>query len=446
MATGIPSSKSLANQGVFEITYPNKIPFDEVLLGERALLDECQVPDAEGQLYCGDNLAILRTLTDDPRVLGKVDLVYIDPPFATGSNFESRKQTHAYSDDLQGSVFLEFIRQRVILIRELLSDRGSLYLHLDSRMICETKMILDEVFGRKNFRALITRKKSNPKNYTRNSYGNVADYILFYTKTDNYIWNRQTTPPSEKQLKEYRYIDKSGRRHMRVPIHAPGVRNGETGKEWRGMLPPQGKHWQYKPSKLEELDKNGHIYWSATGNPRKKVYLDTHGGVSVQDIWMDFKDAHNQNCKITGYPTEKNPDLLERIIQASSDKDSLVLDCFSGSGTTVDIAGKLERSWIGVDCSFEAISTICQRIVYGTAKMGDFRNCSEEKNEEVLLFPEAKRKFGLSVERSLVDALIKYAQQEDGHQPDTRPELLRLLKLINSESIESSLSVSGGSS
>ena len=107
---------------------------------------------------------------------------------------------------------------------------------------------------------------------------------------------------------------------MRVPLHAPGVRNGETGGEWKGMLPPPGKHWQYKPSTLDQLDADGHIHWSSSGNPRKKVYLDEHEGVSVQDIWMDFKDAHNQNIMITGYPTEKNPELLERIVKASSSR------------------------------------------------------------------------------------------------------------------------------
>jgi len=263
----------------------------------------------------------------------------------------------------------------------------------------EAKIILHEVFGAKNFRSLITRKKSNPKK----SYGNIADYILFYSKTDSYIWNRQTTEPTEEHLKEYRYVDENGRRHMRVPIHAPGVRNGESGKEWRGMLPPPGKHWQYKPSTLDKLDKEGHIHWSANGNPRKKVYLDDHEGASVQDIWMDFKDAHNQNIKITVYPTEKNPELLERIIKASSSEGSIVLDCFAGSGTTLDVAGKLGRRWIGIDESCEAIATICQRIVKGTAKMGSFKDAEPIEKNEILLFEDATRLFGFSVISSMFE-------------------------------------------
>jgi adenine-specific DNA-methyltransferase len=297
-------------------------------------------------------------------------------------------------------------------------------------MICEAKIILDEVFGAENFRAFITRKKSNPKNYTRKSYGNIGDYILFYSKTDSYIWNRQTTEPTEDHLKEYRYVDEKGRRHMRVPIHAPGVRNGETGGEWKGMLPPPGKHWQYKPSTLDKLDAEGHIHWSSSGNPRKKVYLDEHEGVSVQDIWLDFKDAHNQNIKITGYPTEKNPKLLERIIKASSNEGSIVLDCFAGSGTTLDVAGKLGRRWIGMDEGCESMATICQRIVKGTAKMGSFRDAELTRPDELLLFHEKPREFGLSVVCAMLDKLKHYAQQRDESGNDARCELSNMLDLL----------------
>ncbi|MEI7951406.1 MAG: site-specific DNA-methyltransferase [Synechococcaceae cyanobacterium ELA182] len=432
MATGITSFGEPGKLGGFELTYPNKASREEILQGERAgTLIEYRPNASEGDLFCGDNLPILRSLLFDRGMRGKVDLVYIDPPFATGSRFESRKQSHAYSDNLRGAEFLEFLRARLILIHELLSDLGSLYLHLDSRMICEAKIILGEVFGTENFRAIITRMKSNPKNYTSKSYGNIADYILFYSKTSSYIWNRQATELTEDHLKEYRYVDEKGRRHMRVPLHAPGIRNGETGGEWKGMMPPPGKHWQYKPSTLDQLDADGHIHWSSSGNPRKKVYLDEHEGVSVQDIWMDFKDAHNQNIKITGYPTEKNPQLLERIVKASSNEGSLVMDCFAGSGTTLDVAGKLGRRWIGVDESCEAIATICQRITKGTAKMGSFRDLAQSEVQEPLLFEDEPRVFGLSIVDNLLEALKQQAHQADGHQPGAGCELSRLLDLLS---------------
>lgn len=427
MATGIPSNSAIGNGGEIQITYPGKKSFSDIISGKVADTIDFKQPNSEGILYCGENIDILRSLLTDRNVCGKVDLIYIDPPFATGSSFESRKQKIAYSDAMQGADFVEFIRERVLILRALLSEQGSLYLHLDSRMVCTIKIILDEIFGEKNFRALITRKKSNPKNYTRKSYGNIADYILFYSKTDDYCWNLQTTPLSEKHLKEYRYIDELGRRHMRVPIHAPGNRNGETGGKWKGKLPPPGKHWQYKPSTLDELDNNGHIHWSANGNPRKKVYLDEHSGVSVQDIWMDFKDAHNQNVKITGYPTEKNPDLLERIIRASSHENSLILDCFAGSGTTLDIASKLGRKWIGIDSSFESIATIFHRLAHGTSKMGDFQSgSSKEDNEELLLFDESSV-FDFSVDQRALDPLLKFSKQ------DSRSDLYKLLSSLENE-------------
>ncbi len=159
---------------------------------------------------------------------------------------------------------------------------------------------------------------------------------------------------------------------MKVPVHAPGVRNGATGTAWRGMLPPPGKHWQFPPKTLDEMDARGEIFWSANGNPRRKVYLDGSPGVGVQDIWMDFRDAHNQNIRITGYPTEKNPDLLSRIIRASSNPGNLVLDCYCGSGTTLAVASQLGRQWIGVDSSPEAIRTTLRRFAVGTEPMGDF--------------------------------------------------------------------------
>lgn len=235
---------------------------------------------------------------------------------------------------------------------------------------------MDEIFGIKNFRNWITRKKCNPKNYTKNQYGNISDYILFYTKTDDYIWNQPFESwTDDKVMKEYQYIEeKTGRRYKKVPIHAPGERKGATGQPWRGMLPPPGKHWQYTPETLEEMDKRGEIYWSSTGNPRRKVYLDQSKGIAVQDIWLEFKDAHNQNIKITGYPTEKNPELLKRIIQASSNSGDLILDAFVGSGTTVAVAEELKRQWIGIDNSLLAIETTIQRLVKGTQAMGDFVN------------------------------------------------------------------------
>jgi adenine-specific DNA-methyltransferase len=390
MATGIPRTKwqsalppvggngdDAGNTDV-HLTYEGKRPTRDILLTppahSRQLWPEhCREP-ARNRLYFGDNLPILAALTREPEVCGKVRLVYIDPPYATNSVFQSRNQTDAYMDLLEGALYLEFLRERLILLRELLADDGSIYVHLDDNMAFLAKAVMDEVFGRSNFRNWITRKKCNPKNYTRKAYGNVADFILFYTKSENYVWHRPVDPwTEERAAKEYQYVETvTGRRYKKVPVHAPGVRNGETGQPWRGMKPPPGKHWQYPPRTLDEMDARGEIYWSPTGNPRRKIYLDQSEGVPVQDLWLDFRDAHNQNIEVSGYPTEKNPNLLKRLIEASSNPGDLVLDCFSGSGTTLNVASHLGRRWIGVDNSRAAISATLRRFGKGLEPMGDF--------------------------------------------------------------------------
>jgi adenine-specific DNA-methyltransferase len=390
MATGLPSKKIRERQvnNGFQITYEGKTPYKDVLSNPPATLEKVfsYNPDQteSNRIIYGDNLNVLANLLDDPSIAGNVNLIYIDPPYATKQRFESRKQNHAYDDNLDGAEYLEFLRQRLILMRELLAEDGSIYVHLDQKMIFAVKIIMDEVFGPKNFRNFITRKKCNPKNFTRNQFGNISDHILYYAKSEKTTWNQAFEEwTDETSTKEYNYFEaETGRRYKKVPIHAPGIRNGETGKEWKGMLPPPGKHWQYVPKKLDEMDLRGEIYWSPTGNPRRKVYLDNSKGIPVQDIWLNFKDAHNQNIKITGYPTEKNPDMLKRIIESSSNTGDIVLDAFAGSGSTLDAAGQLGRKWIGIDNSHLAIATILHRFANGTEIMGDFVVKKEDKQKE----------------------------------------------------------------
>jgi adenine-specific DNA-methyltransferase len=168
-------------------------------------------------------------------------------------------------------------------------------------------------------------------------------------------------------MKEYRYEEEdTGRKYMLVPLHAPGERNGATGEPWNGMEPPEGKHWTYAPEKLEEMDENDMIVWSDNGNPRKKVYYDNRDGVPVTDMWTDVRDYYNQQQAITGYPTEKNIDLLKRVVEASSEEGDIVMDAFAGSGTTLAAADQLNRNWIGIDKSDEAIEIIEERLQEGS--------------------------------------------------------------------------------
>lgn len=375
MATGIPSRGGKSRVS-YRLEYDGKTPESEILNGEQAnAIRILSVPGSPvNRMYYGDNLYVLRTLAYDPEIAGRVRLIYIDPPYATGGRFECRQQVHAYDDHLVGSDYLEFLRQRLVLLHQILAEDGSIYLHLDENAAHYAKVLMDEIFGESNFRAWITRKKCNPKNYTRKTFGNVSDYILFYSKSSKYVWEQQYEPlDAEKVNREYRHLEAgSGRRYMLVPLHAPGTRNGETGKEWRGMLPPPGKHWQYTPRKLDEFERRGEIIWSENGNPRRKVYLDERPGVPVQDIWLEFRDAHNQMVKITGYPTEKNPEMIRRIIRASTKPGDLVLDAFGGSGTTAQIAEELGRQWVMIDSSPLAMETMVTRLARGSERMGDF--------------------------------------------------------------------------
>jgi len=325
----------------------------------RLLWGDTQSP----HLLCyGDNLPWLAFLLHHGWC-GKIRLVFIDPPFATGQVYRTRSHRVAYHDRRTGAHALEFVRQRLVFLRELLADDGSIYVHLDHRLAFPVKLIMDEIFGPDNFRNWITRKKCHAKNATRRTYGNVSDYILFYTKSATYVWNRPTEPRTEEEDRTaYPYVEaETGRRYATAPLYAPGIRHGSTGTPWRGIHPPPGTHWQFPPSTLDAMDARGEIVWSSTGNPRRKVYRDTSNGRPVHDIWLTMMDTPNQHARTTGYPTEKNPDMIARIICASSHEGDIVLDCFSGSGTTLVGATALHRRWIGIDQSPEAIRATLHR-------------------------------------------------------------------------------------
>jgi len=270
-------------------------------------------------------------------------------------------------------------------MRELLTEDGSIYVHIGHQMVAHLKVVMDEIFGPENFRNLITRRKCSSKNFTKHQYANLNDYVLFYTKSDQYKWNQPGEKPSEDWIdKEYPKSDTRGRYKL-VPVHAPGTRHGATGGVWRGKLPPPGKHWQYTPAKLDALDSAGEIHWSRNGNPRRKVYLTAEKLVPYSDYWANFRDAHHQSIAVTGYPTEKNLDMLKMIVEASSDPGDLVVDPFCGSGTTLHAAEELGRRWIGIDQSFTAMKASITRFRHGTKPMGDFVDKkTQEKTAQII--------------------------------------------------------------
>lgn len=379
-----------------ELAYKNKVSLQDVLsLDDHEYLSQnadglfsANQSFPESSLIWGDNLFALKALLSDWR--GKFRLIYLDPPYGTGMDFHARDLKHAYRDKLSAAAYVEFIRRRLLLMRELLSSDGSIYVHIGHQMLFHLKVVMDEIFGVKNFRNLIVRKKCSSKNYTTRQYPNIHDYILFYTKTANSFWNQPKIDPDPDWInREYPKTDARGRYKL-VPIHAPGVRNGESGQPWRGMTPPPGKHWQLLPSKLEILDAAGEIHWSKNGNPRRKVYWNDDKLPAMTDYWSDFRDAHHQSIPITGYPTEKNLRLLETIVGASTNPGDYVLDPFLGSGTTAHAAQNLGRKWIGIDDSLQAIATCVKRFRHGLQPMGDYVNNGKSRSQKELPLELAK--------------------------------------------------------
>ena len=315
------------------------------------------------ELFHADNLDVLRHMTHTGR---RFRCIYIDPPFGTEQHF-TRKVTGsaAYSDTTSGGEFLGALKSRVVLARDLLTEDGSFFLHLDIAMVAEAKLLLDEVFGRRNFKSWITRRKCSSKNFTRKSFVNVTDFVLFYSKSKEHFWNRPFAERSDEQLAtDFPKVDPdSGRRFALVPLHAPGTRNGATGGLWRGLMPPKGKHWQWTPEKLDAAADNGDIYWTRNGTPRRKVWADASMGTPMTNLLLDYRDPFNQNFATTGYPTEKNIDLLMMLIEATTEPGDSVLDFYCGSGTTLDAAARLGRKWVGADVGSLAIATSQRRLL-----------------------------------------------------------------------------------
>ncbi len=316
------------------------------------------------RLVFGDNLQVLKTLMNDPDVAGQVRLVYIDPPFATKQEFTGSREQRAYQDKIAGAQFLEFLRKRIVFLRELLADDGSIYVHIDLRKGHYVKILMDEIFGEHNFQNELIWKRTSARSDSH-SYNHIHDTILFYSKSSRFKFKVQHTPYDQKYLDTfYRYTEETtGRRYRLGDLTAAGIRRGDTGKPWRGINPTtKRRHWMNRLSELEKLDKEGRIYWPPKGGvPAYKRYLDEMEGTTLQSIWPDINPIAAQSAERTGFPTQKPEALLARIIQASTDPGDLILDAFAGSGTTGAVAEKLGRRWIMIDVSKLAIYTIQKR-------------------------------------------------------------------------------------
>ena len=358
------------------------------------------------QLYYGDNLNVLRTSIADE----SVDLIYLDPPFNSKRDYnllfkspkghdsdasitafedswhwggqaerefdelmhqantdvaEMMKALRAFLGENDMMAYLTMMANRLLELHRVLKPTGSLCLHCDPTASHYLKIVLDGVFGKVNFRTELSWKRQSAHNDAkqgRKQYGNVRDIIFFYTKTDDWKWNWLYTAYDEKYVDDfYRHVEENTERRYRLSdITAPGGASPEKRNphyEFLGVT----RYWRYSRETMDKLYAEGRIVQTGPGRvPAYKRYLDEMPGVGLQNDWSDIKPASGNEA--LGYPTQKPLSLLERIIEASTNKGDVVLDPFCGCGTAVHAAQKLKRQWIGIDITHLAISLIEKRL------------------------------------------------------------------------------------
>ncbi len=341
------------------------------------------------RLIWGDKKYVLPSLL--PEFAGKVNLIYIDPPFNVGSDF-SFTATIADHPDSDEDETTEFIKQpsiieqkayrdtwgkgldsymqwfyeTALLLKELLAEDGSIYVHLDWHVSHYAKTILDEVFGYENFRNEIVWKRKTGTANSKNGFGIQTESIFFYCKADNYKYERQFRKEgvSEKEIDEkFNLIDEIGRRYWSGDLGSPNPRPNLT-YVYKGYQPPKNG-WAVSVELMKKWDEEGKLIFpkDKSGRIRRKMFLDDWQGFEVQNLWDDISPVQPQSKERVEYKTQKPEKLIERIINTSSSEGDLILDCFCGSGTTAAVAERLNRRWITCDLGRFAIHTARKRFL-----------------------------------------------------------------------------------
>jgi DNA modification methylase len=356
------------------------------------------------KLYYGDNLDVLRKYIDSE----SVDLVYLDPPFNSNASYNilfkekdgtrAAAQLQAFEDTWEWDIraaatlrdvienglprvsqalqafrtlipdsnmlaYLAMMAPRLSELHRILRHTGSIYLHCDPTASHYLKLLMDSIFGPENFRNEITWKRSSAHSDAkqgRRAFGNIADVLLFYTKSDDYVFSTQYTPYSAEYLQQtYNNREAGGRRWKSSDLTGPGgAAKGNPEYEFLGVT----RYWRFTKENMQRLLAEGRIYQSRPGAvPRMKHYLDEMPGVPLQNIWDDIGPIPAQAEERLGYPTQKPEALLERIIKTSSCEGEIILDPFCGCGTAIAAAERLGRRWIGIDITQAAIVVIKQQ-------------------------------------------------------------------------------------
>ncbi|HLI77623.1 MAG TPA: site-specific DNA-methyltransferase, partial [Acidobacteriaceae bacterium] len=358
------------------------------------------MPAEKNKLYYGDNLTVLRDRNYIPD--NSVDLIYLDPPFNSRQDYNvlfaekdgtrSASQITAFKDTwewnleaersyeevveaggrvadamrafrtlLGGSdmlAYLAMMAPRLVELRRVLKDTGSIYLHCDPTASHYLKLLMDGVFGAEMFHSEIIWKRNSAHSDAKR-FGSVHDTILFYAKGGQPFWATQYQPYDANYVEQYyRYKDDDGRRFMSGDLGAAGLQGGGYEYEWKGVT----RIWRVPISTMERLDREHRVFYTRNGMPRVKRYLDESKGMPAQDVWTDIEALKSWMKERLGYPTQKPEALLERILKASSDEADVILDPFCGCGTTIQVAQKLNRRWIGIDITHLAIGLIKYRL------------------------------------------------------------------------------------
>lgn len=385
------------------------------------------MPPADNLLFYGDNLDVLRRHIKDE----SVDLVYLDPPFNSNANYnvlfaekdgtQAAGQIQAFEDtwewdDSAARQFAETVEQggrvadvllaferfvpasdmlaylammapRLVELRRVLKDTGSLYLHCDPTASHYLKLLLDAVFGPGSFQNEIIWRRTNARS-TTGRWPRVHDVLLYYTRSDDHQFKPLRVTASEAKMPHTLITGADGAKYQTYELTAPGrTKEGDSGKPWRGFSPDKmGRHWGNAASVMDEWDAKGLIHWPAKGGfPRRRAeepFIAADRMVVVDDVWVDI-DRINQTAKERlGYPTQKPVALLERIIEASGKPGDVVLDPFCGCGTTVEAAQKLGRKWIGIDVTHLAIGLIKTRLRDAFGDMARYQVLGEPTTAE----------------------------------------------------------------
>jgi len=350
-------------------------------------------------IWTNDNLVALTSLLcgDDQHapLEGKVDLIYIDPPFAVQNNFSINVEIEdgvsdeklptlieqlAYEDTWKDGLdsYLSMMRDRLEQLKRLLAPTGSIYVHCDWHAGHYLKVLLDEVFGYENFRNEVVWKRTSAHSDVKQGakqFGRSHDILLWYSSSESYTFHSPFADySSDYQDKHYGQVDSDGRRFKTTDLTAarPG---GDTSYPWKGVTPPTGRYWAYSRANMEEFERQGRLYYTSTNFPRLKQYLDEMPGVPVPDLWDDIFPVNSQALERISFPTQKPLALLQRVIAVSSNPGDLVLDAFIGSGTTAVAAETMQdengkpapRRWVAIDCGKFAIHIARKRMIEAQA-------------------------------------------------------------------------------